>query len=430
MNITHLNNSFLKIEGGGTKLLCDPWAGTANEGGWRSFPEFDPETLYAFMADCDAVYISHLHADHFDPTLLKAASLTGKPFIIKDFNNKTLLKRIKALGVETVIEVPALQATAFKNLQFAIVPQMTSNNAALDDEIDYDLDTSIVIHADGETFFNQVDNPLSLDNYKALKTFISKTFGDLDCVCLATGAASPYPQSFIACDRDAEQTAVIARSLDKFSAIIDILQPRAYFPAGGTYIIPGRFAPLNRWIAQPDFETLQSTLNGRTKAFTIEGGQTLDLTTLGVTFDLPPAQPDRTAAVHDHMTDAYAHDSFDDIGIRDTELDTLFTRAYANYSRKMRDDSVTIAQSVAFTLYDNLEVDADGNISSTPCARYSFTDHVVPGMEMIFHLDRKLFIKGLTRAANWNQLLSLALFERRPNVFHPTVEFSLNYLTV
>ncbi|MDC7681731.1 MBL fold metallo-hydrolase [Asticcacaulis sp. BYS171W] len=429
MKITHLNNSFLMIEGGGTKLLCDPWAGTANEGGWRSFPEFDPEVLYAFMVDCDAVYISHLHADHFDPALLRAAGLVDKPFIIKDFQNKTLLKRIKALGVETVIEVPALHVTIFKNLQFAIVPQMTSNNAALDDEIDYDLDTSIIVHADGQTFFNQVDNPLSLANYTAVKAFITATFGDLDCVCLATGAASPYPQSFIACDRDAEQAAVITRSLDKFSAIIDILQPRTYFPAGGTYIIPGRFAPLNRWIAQPDFATLKSTLNDRAQAFALEGGQTLNLDRLSISPALSPGQVDRDTAVRTHAADTYTHDSFDDSGISDRELDDLFARAYANYSRKMTEDKVTIAQSVAFVLYDRLSVDDKGHISSVPCGGYRFADHVVPGMDMIFHLDRRLFVKGLTRAANWNQLLSLALFERRPNAFHPTVEFSLNYLT-
>lgn len=428
MKITHLNNSFMMIEAGGTRLLCDPWAGVANEGGWHSFPEYDPDALYAFMRTADAVYISHIHADHFDPALLRASGVLDKPFIIKDFISKTLKNRLLRLGAARVIELAGQTRFDFNGLSLSIVPQMTSNSGGLEDQIDYDLDTSIIVHGDGLTLFNQVDNPLSLDNYRTVRDYIDHTYGTLDVACLMTGAASGYPQHFVNLDRPSEQAAVIARSLDKFSSIIDVLQPRVYIPAGGTYILPGRFAPLNRWVAQPDFQALRQRLKERAQAFDIEGGFCLNLSDLTLSQPLSPLPRSKAEAVTAHASDTYPHDDFDDSDVDADALDALFAEAYARYSAGMSQGGVVIGQTVTFILHERLSVDADGLPSDDIIGRFTLRDHRAEGHALDIHLDRKLFIKGLSGRSNWNQLLSLALFERTPNLHMPTVDFSLNYL--
>ncbi|MBV9510750.1 MAG: hypothetical protein JO303_10760, partial [Caulobacteraceae bacterium] len=50
MDITHISNSFLIVESASAKLVCDPWVGRANHGGWRSCPEFDANDLVARTA--------------------------------------------------------------------------------------------------------------------------------------------------------------------------------------------------------------------------------------------------------------------------------------------------------------------------------------------------------------------------------------------
>ena len=55
---------------------------------------------------------------------------------------------------------------------------MSSNVSGLPDQINYDMDTSIVIQSNHskEVFFNGVDNPLTVNNYKKVKNFITKYF--------------------------------------------------------------------------------------------------------------------------------------------------------------------------------------------------------------------------------------------------------------
>ena len=53
---------------------------------------------------------------------------------------------------------------------------MSSNNSGLPEQINYDLDTSIVLQSNKtkEVFYNGVDNPLSIRNYITVKKFIEK----------------------------------------------------------------------------------------------------------------------------------------------------------------------------------------------------------------------------------------------------------------
>ena len=52
--------------------------------------------------------------------------------------------------------------------------------------------------------------------------------------------------------------------------------------------------------------------------------------------------------------------------------------------------------------------------------------------ELHCHLDRQLFFGALNRDCIWNIVLSghIVIFERIPNIFIPTITFSLNFLVV
>ncbi|MFT4091228.1 MAG: MBL fold metallo-hydrolase [Asticcacaulis sp.] len=431
MRITHISNSFLKIESTHTRLLCDPWVGLTRGGGWHSFPEYPSEALRAYAADCDAIYISHLHSDHFDPDFLHAAGLMGKTFIIKHFENQTLCRRLQNLGASRIIQCPSMRVVAFQDLKLSVIPQMTSNSSGLEDQIDYDLDTSIVVQADGKTLFNQVDNPLSFDDYTRLKAFIDTHFGPLDIACLATGAASAYPQNFVGIDRAAEARRIIDRSLERFSRIIDILKPAHFFPAGGSYIIPGRYADLNALIAQPDNTELKAALANRAEFYHLEGEDGLDLKTLSrFTPVIAALQKNKPLSAESHRHDPYPFDDLDDSQTDDDTLSQWFEAAYDAYSQSMDEAGVTIGQRVAFEVYDHLTFDDQNRITSPSRARYELSRHGPEDHRQTFHLDRRLFISCLTRRINWNEGLPLCLFERHPNQFMPTVDFSLNYLII
>ena len=64
-----------------------------------------------------------------------------------------------------------------KDISIGIVPQMSSNISGVPEQINYDLDTSIVIQSNisKEVFYNGVDNPLTVNHYKVVKKFIMES---------------------------------------------------------------------------------------------------------------------------------------------------------------------------------------------------------------------------------------------------------------
>jgi L-ascorbate metabolism protein UlaG (beta-lactamase superfamily) len=279
VKITHFNNSFISLESDGQSLVCDPWMGKANTGGWQSFPEFKKEDIKEALSKAQWVYISHLHDDHFHPQTLYDLGLLRKKFIIKRFNNPRLYERLKGLGIDEIQEIDPFECQRFGPFNLAVIPQFTSNSSGYADSVNYDLDTSIVFKCDEIVFFNAVDNPLSATDLQIVKTRVTEKFGKIDVACFKTGAASEYPHLFLGIDRYAEKQKVINHSLNKLVDSLSIIDPKYYFPAGGTYLIPGIFGVLNDYIAQPSFVEIVGYLRkygSDVTPFNLEGGHSIE----------------------------------------------------------------------------------------------------------------------------------------------------------
>jgi hypothetical protein len=80
-----LNHSCLIVESGKTKILCDPWfTGAAFNNGWRLLYE-DSHNIN--QIECDYVWISHEHPDHFSiPTLSQISK--SKHFLYQQTSDK------------------------------------------------------------------------------------------------------------------------------------------------------------------------------------------------------------------------------------------------------------------------------------------------------------------------------------------------------
>lgn len=441
MKITHLSNSFIKVATADLTVVCDPWVGFGNHGGWHSFPEYPLEHLVDFVADADLVYISHMHSDHFDPAFLAAAGLLAKRFVIKRFDNGVLARRLKGMGVAEVIELDAFQRHTERGVTLAIVPQMTSNSAGLDDEVNYDLDTSLVLHDGRHTFFNQVDNPLSLDDLARVKAFIAEHFGEIDIACLMAGAAGEYPQCFIGIDRGAEQDRLVADSLVKLREQVRLLAPRCLFPAGGTYFIPGKFHVLNDRIAQPSHAQYAEAVAALTTPLVLEGGLQVDVAAAAGASNpaqvaaalqqvVVPLARDREQAIQAHAQDLYPYQA-EPLPEPAEGLAALLSRAEANYRQELHRRQVRQDCDVAFRIHDDLRCDGQLQLQSQPAAVHELRADpaAVAERRLEIHIDRQALLRCLSRKGNWNQTLSgsLCLFDRRPNVYNPTTLFSLNF---
>jgi UDP-MurNAc hydroxylase len=437
MKITHFSNSFMVVESNGDGIICDPWMGKANAGGWQSFPEFSSVDMSMRLKGSKWVYISHLHDDHYHPETLKNLGLLDREFIIKKFNPPIIRERLKKLGVKIIHEIEPFTISTCGSFNFAIFPQMTSNSSSLKDDISFDMDTSIVFKSEHAIFFNQVDNPLSVSDIKFINRWILDNLGKIDIACFKIGAASEYPHLYLGIDHVGEKQRIVNASLDHLREFLAILSPKYCFPAGGTYIIPGWLSNFSCNIAQPDFDEIKDYLNfhnSDTVPLMLEGGQCIDienhLITAPLELSIKPVLADRYKAIMFHADDPYEYESYERPLY--SELIKMLDLARHNWAKKIKDDKVTITQSIRFEIYNPLKYANDGITLGERKGSFMLNNAInkEDGV-LLINIDLRAIYGCITKKCIWNGVLgSLCLFERRPNRHFPSDIFSINYFTL
>lgn len=437
MKITHYSNSFISIRSQNEHIVCDPWMGKANMGGWQSFPEYSVDQLASQLSDARWIFISHLHDDHFHLETLKILGLLDRDFVIKRFQAPVMRKRLKKIGVTRIHEFDPFTVNRLGPFEFTIFPQMTSNSSGLQDDVNYDLDTSIAIKAEGTVFFNQVDNPLSLQDLTHIRDFIAEQMGAVDVACIMSGAASEYPHLFLGIDQAAEKRRIVERSLTDLCEWLRLLKPRYFFPAGGTYLIPGWMGVFNDNIAQPDSAEISRYVADAglpVQVCALEGGNFLELSAgqeaAQTGSDLSPIEANRQAAVEIHRQDRYHYEELE--APVWPALVALLNMARVNWSQKVSEDGLTICQGIRFDIYRELRVDGGEPDASQRLGSYQLSQPAqADAGALVVHIDQRALFGCLTRRLIWNGVLgALCLYERTPNCHYPTDLFSINYLTI
>ena len=226
--INHFANSFITIQSENSTLACDPWIGETSDNGWYSYPIKNSKDISKKVFDADFIYISHLHCDHLDFKTLKKFKNKNLVFIIKKFSNGILKKRLqKNIGKKILELEPFKKVKINKDFSVSIIPQIISNSSNLPDNINYDLDTSIVIQSNKtkEVFYNNVDMSINLNILKKINNFVKKIFKKkIDIFCCSLGAACEFPQCFLNLNRKIEQRKLVKDSLNNLKKIFNLFK--------------------------------------------------------------------------------------------------------------------------------------------------------------------------------------------------------------
>jgi UDP-MurNAc hydroxylase len=101
MQLLHLGHAGFVVEAGGIRILIDPWFFPAFLGSWFPYPDnrFLLDEVRALPID--AVYVSHLHEDHFDRRFLDCLPKTT-PVLCADYRSKSLRRVWRSLGFSDV----------------------------------------------------------------------------------------------------------------------------------------------------------------------------------------------------------------------------------------------------------------------------------------------------------------------------------------
>jgi UDP-MurNAc hydroxylase len=147
IDVRCLGHSGLDLNFGGTRIVCDPWLSPyAYLGGWQPFPDnsnIAPASLY----DAPYLYISHLHADHFDVHTLRPYPKSVRVLIPK-FPTDALRRELVALGFQNVTELNEWEPL---ELAGGVTVRM------LMDPTRYILDSCLVVEHGGQVVINQND---------------------------------------------------------------------------------------------------------------------------------------------------------------------------------------------------------------------------------------------------------------------------------
>jgi hypothetical protein len=444
--IHHITNSFISIESKNSILTCDPWIGKTNDNGWCSYPIRSLKDIDQKIFKSNFIYISHLHCDHLDFKTLKKFKNKDLTFIIKKFDNGILKKRLKKLTNKKIIELKAFKKKKInKDFTIAIIPQLLSNTSNIQDDIQYDLDTSIIIQSnkDKTIFYNNVDNSLNLNILKKINIFVKKKFKKkIDVFTCGLGAASEFPQTFLNIKRKKEKDYIIKRSLREIKQYINYLRPKIYFPSGGAYTIYGKFHRLNKYVAQPNFFEITKTLkNLNVKIFNLIGGGSIDVCKSKLVFKdskfNDEIESKNTFISKTKLLDYYYTKKNNLINIK--KLNSLYERSKINYFRILKKINLLPNWKIKFHIFKKLELNEQCLIDKKKSkiiktyelnSKNFLKKQKFPLLEC--YLEYDLFESLLAGNFPWNTSLSgsTIMFKRRPNKFNSNMVFSLNFLKI
>jgi UDP-MurNAc hydroxylase len=443
MRCTRLGSATVIIETRDTKILCDPWlTDGAYYGAWCNFPPI-PLEKYDF-SDINYIYISHVHPDHFDPKTMEMLS-KDIPVLIHRYHQKFLKFNIERLGfnvIELENGVPtSLSSTTTLSIFAAddCDPTICGHmfgciNADINGSMQLD---SLCVLDDGEHILvNTNDCPFGI----AERTLgrVKQLYPVIDFALIGYTSASLFPHCMM--DFSAEEMRKgISRArdmgLETGLNTLKVLQPKAYMPFAGTYILGGSYHQKNKNLPLPEIQDAVAFFQSKLTAdglaanpVLLNYGQWYDIATSEVSSEYEPIDVVKREKYIKDVASKFKY-AFEDHPMPDIEeLDELFEASLPKLCMKQNEIGFFEDINVVFDLPDDKFMVL--NLAHT-------TKHLCADIDDLdnyhrFQLDPrllKLALKG-PRFVNWNNIEIGALlnFSRKPDTYRMDVHTLINAL--
>lgn len=414
MRVKYITNAAVEIEHNGFRVLCDPWfTDGAYYGSWFHWPVL-PSDIIERYKDVDAIYISHVHPDHFDPATLAQFS-KDIPIFICEYGEKYFLRHLQALGFKTITEVPNRATVKFKGgLEMEIIAADDNNPIAF--AVAYNtrilkreggsknIDSMAIFKADGQIVFNTNDCPWVLVTF-ALPYILNK-YERIDVLLTAYAGAGPFPQCYDYEPDDMRQMAIQAAYsyLSQPFELVTRLNPRFYIPFAGQYILGGRYGWMNQFKGTFELDDLERDLKDYIATKAPDSKMVL--------LDFEGTLDCKTGAVEKPFTDTNlpARNAYikDVLGSKAFDFDSFPLLDKDTFNRKMMEARARLyRKQEEFSYFSQWVVnisDGEGGWYAIPLDTRS-AQHVnapVGARQYNVSMDQRLFHSILARKANWN----------------------------
>ena len=214
-------------------ILCDPWFTTPiYYGSWYQYPEL--KNPLKNLGNCDYIYISHIHPDHYDPIFLKKYidRYGKKKIIIQKREPNFLLKKMIRDGFSP-IETEVIENEYFSINIFPIEPNHKT-----------EIDSAMLVKAGNYSVVNMNDcnySEIQLNNILRCASY------DIDIALMNYTPASSYPQCYLFNETQMNSHKLKIQEIyyNKFEKMRQKLSPKISIPFAGQYCLGGPNFKLN-----------------------------------------------------------------------------------------------------------------------------------------------------------------------------------------
>jgi len=403
----------------GTRVLCDPWiANGVFEGSWYHYPPLS--TTPEDVLNVDAVYVSHLHPDHFDERFFNFDK--NIPIIALEHGHNFLRKKLLELGYNNLVLIKDGETVAFKEFTITLFAPFTRNNFH-EAEVGNLIDSAMVIECNGVKAFNANDNTPTPEACVSLK----ERFSTIDLAMINYNAAGPYPASFANLSDDekrSEHDRILDRNIAYMHNLVETLAPRMVLPFAGAYILGGRLSRLNEYLGTTTWDVCANKLNDigltSTEAVRLREHDVLNIETGESNREYQPLSSEHLQQYIKQVsgdTYPYESDSIPDSAQIIADLETASDRMRQRMARAgiSSDRTVTIdVDSKPIQIHPTFSTNTD--LNATP--------------RLACSLDPRLLRRILDRVSHWNnaEIGCHVEFNRVPNEYQPDLHTALQFL--
>lgn len=205
-------------------------------------------TDFSFIKNVDALYISHLHPDHYDEIVLKQFVVHNPaiPLLVLDHGANFLLRKLDSLGFKNLIKVKDKETITIGPMEvtfYAPFCKHPFDNSSLGNFID----SAIVVESNGKVILNANDNtPDVLSAYS-----LYEKHGPFTLVQLKDSLAGAYPSCFLnltAEEKLQEANRLIKRQLAEMCDVAKELKTEWFQPFAGDYQLGGKLVHKNKYL--------------------------------------------------------------------------------------------------------------------------------------------------------------------------------------
>lgn len=406
----------------GTRILCDPWLmDGVFEGSWFHYPPI--ETTPYDVVDVDAIYVSHLHPDHFDERWFGIFRKDMPIIVLNPKGPDFFSKKLRSMGFTTLLRIRDKQTIPFREFKLTMFSAFTPDNFFPASVGKNFLDSALMVECDGVTAFNANDNTPTPDDCD----YLLDRFGKVNMAMLNYNAAGPYPACFSNLTTEQKEKAnaeMLLRNIEYMATLVNRLKPKSVLPFAGAYVLGGRLSHKNPYLGTTTWDHCATYL--RTKipedimVFCLRENTGVEIEPDRMTFN-QPYEPIDEGHLKQYLREItiypydYDSDPKPDMYALKNELEraaALMQERWKKYGIRS-ETNVIIKFAWEFSEWECL-VNGEGKFG--------------PFLECT--IDPRLLRRILYRKSHWNnaEIGCHIEFNRSPNVYEPDLHVGLQFL--